>query len=203
MNEPNPHPLSVAPRPLDFEGVTSPIPSVLCPRAGSRLPVVNCCHCDSFQEIAFGQHGCAVKCSARGASVRTRATRVSDIVRAPVFCAGPLTTLATASAHGELRAPWDAIPVLAQDARALGLITAAGMQLWHARGIASDCPLSGLMETELLHVEPSTSLLDAVKLLLGGSGSHLVVSAPDGKFLGLVAEIDLMRDLPAFRATLY
>ena len=128
--------------------------------------------------------------------------RVSDVVRAPSFCAGPRTTLATVIDQSPVRAPWDAIPVLAEDARPLGLVTADALQSSHARGVSLEAPLTGLMETQLVHVQPSTSLFDAASVLFRAGTSHLIVSARDGTFLGLVAEIDLVRDMPAFRASL-
>jgi len=196
-------PRTVAFRALDVESATTPIASVLCPCRGSQLPTANCCHCDSCQQIEFLEQGSFVSCAARRPArlERARALRVSDVVRTPAFCAGPLTTLSALVAAPELRVAceWEAIPVLASDARPLGLITVAALSRTLAADIAPETPLLELMDTQLACVTPSMSLFDAARRLFGARASHLVVTAAGGTFLGLVAEIDLVRELPAFR----
>jgi CBS domain-containing protein len=195
-------PLSVAFRSLDVERATAPVGSVLCPCRGSRLPAANCFHCDSCRQIEFLPQGSFVSCSAQRPVrlSRVRALRVSDVVRAPAFCAGPLTTVSALIAAPELCVPWEAIPVLCADARPLGLITADALERTLSGGLAADTPLLRLMNAELACVTPDMSLFDAARWLFAARASHLVVTSTNGTFLGLVAEIDLVRELPAFRS---
>lgn len=175
---------------LDLEGTTKRLATVLCPRRADLMTVDTCATCDEFQRIVLHEDGTPMVCC-RPAVPQRRARYVSELIRMPALCTSADTPVAMLLPYLPLKPPYDAIPVLADDASPIGITTCASLRSLVASGVASDTPLELVMSSNFVRVRRDTAVADAAALLPNSGWTGVVVVAPDGAFMGVIAESDL------------
>jgi CBS domain-containing protein len=187
------HDLPVTFHPLDLEAKTRPVPSLVCPERRDLMTVGNCARCRDFCRIDFSQAGQPLlRCETRAVRGGTHLSeRVQDLLRVPVLCAAPDTTLQSIVSFLDLGMPRDAIPVLDLDARPIGVLSIQDIHRLIRGGIPLQTTVSEVMSRLIVCVLPETALTDAAQLLLETQSAQLFAVTADGTFLGLLAEHDL------------
>ncbi len=180
-------------RALDLEAKTRPAPSVVCPVRAAVMTVGSCGRCAAFKRIEFDEAGCPVLCCDSGAAGCHARKRVQALLRVPVACCAPDTTLAAILPYVGMLAPRDAFPVLNWDSTLLGFLTVHDAQRLVESGISLDTKLCELMSRQPICVLPETELEDAVQLLLDTGAAQLFAVAPDGAFLGVLPANEAFR----------
>lgn len=184
-------------RALDLDGVTKPVPTAVCPVRGDLMTVGICGLCQDFRRIVFDEHARPIVCCiAPDDSPRRHADlEVQHVLRVPVVCGAPDTTIADVLPYLDLRRPWDVIPVLDQAAKPLGVATGSELHALIASGLDGRTVLTAVMNSRIARVTPHTKLTDATSARLPGGFRGVVIVSDAGDFLGLVDEGDLDSDL--------
>jgi len=186
--------LPVVFRALDLESKTKPVPCLVCPVRADLMTVGNCGRCTDFRRIEFDEDSRPMlHCVGGGGMAAAARDRVQDIVRVPVVCTAPDTTLAVILPYLQLGTGLDAIPVLDLEARPIGFMTVAEARRLVQAGIALDTTVEDVMSRQLVCLLPETSLSDAAEVLDATESGQLFAVAADGSFLGVVT----MRDISA------
>ena len=192
--------LPIMVRALDIEGVTMGVPTVLCPSRRDVMTVGTCRQCRGFRRLERDERGKAVLTCVplehvERAHLDVHACEVKDVLRVPMACAAPDTTLGSIQPYLELHQPEDVIPVLDWSARPIGLITIAGLQRLIRGGAELSCRLSSVMSVHFAVAAPSMSLADAARLPNDSEFRGVIVVDVDDTFLGLVPASELRRDI--------
>lgn len=189
------HRLPIVFRALDLEGTTKPVPTAVCPVRGDLMTVGNCGLCQDFRSIVFDEHGRPIVCCIGHDESAPRAPlEVRDVLRVPVVCGAPDTTIADVLPYLDLRRPWDVFPVLDRAAKPMGVITCGELQARIATGLDVRTALTSVMNPHFARVTPRTKLSDAANARPSEGFRGAVVVTDSGDFLGLVDEGDLASD---------
>ena len=178
-------------RALDLESRTKPVPSVACPVRAELMTVGNCGRCTEFRRIEFADDGTPVLCCTSRCARQQREARVQNSVHVPVVCAAADTELAVILPYVGRATALDSIPVLDRDARPIGFLTVDDARRLIASGLSLDTTLAEVMSRQVVCVLPETSVDDALQLLADTDSRQLFAVAPDGTFLGIVAQREL------------
>jgi CBS domain-containing protein len=184
-------------RALDVEGKTKPLPVLLCPAHGALMTVGNCGRCARFRRVEFTEQGApVVACAAdRDRPARSVVARddaqVQSLVRVPSLCVAQDTPIAEILPFVGPHSSADAIPVLDEDARPIGLVSRADLRCMIASGVALSTAVSTALRTLPIRVLPETSLGEALALQTCSVRRDCVVVGADGTFLGLLPASEL------------
>ncbi|HKP60635.1 MAG TPA: CBS domain-containing protein [Polyangiales bacterium] len=183
--------LPVVFHPLDLEGKTRPVPTLVCPVRGDVMTVGGCGRCPDFRHIEFTQDSRPVLCCSTNRRARTAVARVQDLLRVPVACTAPDTTLGLLEPLLQAGATDDVVPVLDLAARPIGFVATEELRRLLRAGIPRETAMSEVMSRLMVCVLPETTLEEARALLAETQSSQLFAVAADGSFLGLIAPRDV------------
>jgi len=116
----------------------------------------------------------------------------AQIMRAQAATIAPHDTLAMASVA--ISATGDSLPVVDRHGRVKGLLRAESLAVAEAR-TAPDTAVAAVMDTSPCLAAPHTAIDELLPILSGGIHREAVVVDPEGRFLGLIGQTDLLATL--------
>lgn len=187
--------LPIAMRALDIQELTRPVQTVLCPVRHAIITVGNCRQCRDFRRIEQSPvQGPFVVCSARDTPTHAAsALAVRELVQLPSICASAHDSLAVLLPHAQSLRPWEAVVILDQQAKPVGIVTSSELRRFRAAQVDLSQRLQRLMSTSFATVFPCMSVVDAARLRAEHSFRGLVVVSEDDAFVGVVWEPALER----------
>jgi predicted transcriptional regulator len=158
------------------------------------MTVGNCGRCHEFQQIEFDSHEQLVlRCGSSGGFERHPPDCIQAALRLPALCTAPDTPVLAALRSSTLVSAVDVIPVLDFDASPIGFVTASELKRLVAAGVPPLATLSEVMSRRIVCALPETSIREARQLFAETGTAQLFVVGPEGTFLGLVTQRDLVR----------
>jgi CBS domain-containing protein len=180
---------------LDFEELTQPVQTVLCPARHDRITVGNCRQCRDFRRIEqSAAHGPVVCCGA-GDSARQSSSKLSvqQAAQLPSLSVRASTPLSTLLSYADGLRAWEGVPVLDMAARPIGILMSSELTRLRAARPDPTLVVGMIMSTSFTTVFPCMSLVDAAQLRAAHLFRGVIVVSEMEQFLGVVWEPDLER----------
>lgn len=181
---------------LDLEGLSKPVPTVLCPARAERVTVEGCTQCVDFRRVELDDDAAPVLCCANVAASLPADMHTSKVIAAlfvPSVCVSPDTPMLALLPYLDRSPPWNIIPVIDREARVLGVIDVDVVSRELKSGLALDVAVGDVMSTCFAMVTPNTRVCDAASQRPDIGFRGVIVVTPLGRLVGLVPEHEFER----------
>lgn len=180
---------------LDFEDLTQPVQTVLCPTRHDRITVGNCRQCRDFRRIEESAIHGAVVCCGSGDTARQSISTLSvqQAAKLPSLSVRATTPLSVVLPYADGLRPWEGVPVLDMQAKPIGILMASDLSRFRAARLDPTLAVGRVMSTSFATVFPCMSLADAAQLRAAHRFRGVIVISETEQFLGVVWEPDLER----------